>query len=126
MKGKTFMATLLSVAATAHAASWEPIARLSDSSMYLATDRISKHDDEIDVWVKTVFNESQSLPSGETYESVLSEMSISCASTSTYTETSTPYRSDGTSIVTTHPDEGWKPAVPDSSMERLVKRICAG
>jgi hypothetical protein len=126
MKGKTFMAALLSVAATAHAAHWEPIARLGDRSMYLATDRISKHEDEIDVWVKTVFNESQVLPSGETYEFVLSEMSISCASTSTLTETSTPYRSDGTSIVTTSPDEGWKPAAPDTSMERLVKRICEG
>lgn len=126
MKSRTFMAALLSVAATAHAANWEPIARLRDSSLYLATDRISKHEDEIDVWVKTVFNESQLLPSGETYEFVLSEMSISCASTSTYTETTTPYRSDGTSVVTTHPDEGWKPAAPDTSMERLVKRVCEG
>jgi hypothetical protein len=119
-------ASLLWISANANATVWEEYASAAGGQVlvYVATDRISKHGDLIDVWNKFVYRTPQT-DDGITYNYTVTQESVSCPSRTFHTNTITAYRSDGSSLKTEPGMPGWQQAVPDSITDVVMSKLCA-
>lgn len=125
MKSTLLVPALLCAAATVRAADWQPYVNNGDVTIYVATDRIDRQGDTIDIWDKNVFRKPRHLGDGRQYDYTISHESVSCSSNSSEMHEIIAYRNDGKVVLSSESgSDGWQRAVPDSIEESLISELC--